>query len=333
VTAPVTGISRRGFAALAAAATGAPRPGARSLRAAAVTLEGLHANSYEEGLRTFLPRMDLAARSHPDLLCLPEFFLAAMLPSRLRFTDAAEPVPGPTTERIGAWARRHRCYVVCPLISRRGGSFFNTSVLLDRNGGIAGSYDKIHLSEREMERGGRCGPRRPCVLAADFGRIGLLTCFDANWPEEWAALRRLDADIVCWPSAYGGGPVRALACQNNYFVLTAPWRQPGTAELIDPAGDVVASGREVLASTVNLETAVYTVARNDAGLKKALKRHAGKLAARYLEAEDWCILESLVDGPRLNEVEAECGLVRRHKFVARCTRTQDSNREGTVPPL
>lgn len=298
------------------------------------TLDGLRASTVDEAVNRMMERMDAAAASPCDVICLPEFFAAAMLPVRPAFAAVAEDVPGRTTARMADWARVHRTHVVCPLIARRSGHCYNTTVLIGRNGAILGKYDKRHLSPREMQRGGSCGARPPVVLATDFGKVGLLTCFDANWPEEWAALRAGGAEIVFWPSAYGGGlPLRAHAALNNYFLVTSPWGAPGQAEVIDPTGTVAAAsatGKPWTAAAVNLESAVFTIARNEPGLKAALARYGEALRARWMLVEDWCWIEVLQPGLTLAHLCREFDLAARQDFLRQCGQAHDANRARTA---
>ena len=60
-----------------------------------------------------------------------------------------------------------------------------------------------------------CAPGTECatVVETDFGRMGLAICYDIGWPDLWAQLAEQGAELVVWPSAYGGGlPLQAYAC-------------------------------------------------------------------------------------------------------------------------
>src|SRR5437870_3340963 len=82
--------------------------------------------------------LEEAALDRPDIVCLPETFtgLGCGMPE---WAATAEPVPGRTTEAIGAVARRHRMYVLCPMVRRDGERLTNSAVLLDRSGAPAGT--------------------------------------------------------------------------------------------------------------------------------------------------------------------------------------------------
>ena len=118
-----------------------------------------------------MQRLEQAASFQPDIACLPELFARS----------AAEPVPGPTTERLAAWARKHSSYVIAGIKTLSGGRSYNSAVLLDRSGKLMGRFDKIHPTERELENGITPGATDPPVFETDFGIIGIQICFDVNW--------------------------------------------------------------------------------------------------------------------------------------------------------
>ena len=62
--------------------------------------------------------------------------------------DLAEPVPGPTTETLGALARELGVVIVASLFERRAaGLYHNTAVVLDADGSVAGRYRKMHIPD------------------------------------------------------------------------------------------------------------------------------------------------------------------------------------------
>ena len=137
--------------------------------------------------------LELACMTKPDIVCLPEVFTSHGVP-RDGVAAVAESVPGPITEAIGAIARRHSTYVICPLIERREDRFYNSAAVLDRRGRIVGVYEKAHpVPQVEDELTPGSGPK---PLDTDFGRIGVLICFDINWPDAWATLKHMGAEVV-----------------------------------------------------------------------------------------------------------------------------------------
>ena len=62
--------------------------------------------------------------------------------------DRAEPIPGPSTERLGALAKKHGVVIVASLFERRAaGLYHNTAVVLETDGRLAGKYRKMHIPD------------------------------------------------------------------------------------------------------------------------------------------------------------------------------------------
>ena len=96
-------------------------------------------------------------------------------------------------------------------------------MLLDREGKVAGYYRKVYVFWGEGLNLSDDGVK---AFDTDFGRIAMLTCFDANFDEVWTEAERKGAEIVFWPSAYGGGiPLNGYAMIHNYYVVAARLRQ------------------------------------------------------------------------------------------------------------
>jgi predicted amidohydrolase len=258
-----------------------------------------------------------AATVGPDLVCLPEHFSLADVPRR-RAAEVAEPVPGPTTERLGAVARRHRTYLVCPLYERAGGHVFNAAVLLDRNGGVAGVYRKVHPTLAEMDEGVVPGERVQ-VFEADFGRVGLLICFDIAWAERWRELRDLGAEVVCWPSTYEGGlHLQARAADNRYYVVSATlaWH----AHILDVTGFPLASTgqrSDTAWAEIDLEKRVFSTVFPQATYDAIATRYGRRVTLHMCSPEGVFTLESHDPAVAVADLMREFGLeaLDEHYYV------------------
>ncbi len=109
----------------------APPPSPRKARVAAVWFRPRGAKNGGESVAQVAAYADtVAAREKPDVVLLGEVINHAGSPGSL---DAdAEPIPGPTTERLGELARRHAAYFAFSMLERSGPDIFNTAVLIDR---------------------------------------------------------------------------------------------------------------------------------------------------------------------------------------------------------
>src|SRR5437016_5746737 len=95
-------------------------------------------------------QIEAAARGGAELVCLPELFCTQYFCQRedAGAFDLAEPVPGPTTEAIGAVARKANVAVITPIFERRApGLYHNSCAVIDSDGKIAGLYRKMHIPD------------------------------------------------------------------------------------------------------------------------------------------------------------------------------------------
>jgi len=157
-------------------------------------------------------RVEEAAGKGAQVVCLPELFRSPYFCQRedVALFDLAEPVPGPSTERLGAVARKAGVAVVVPLFERRAaGLYHNSAAVLDATGEMAGLYRKMHIPddpafyEKYYFTPGDLGFRAFDVRA---GRIGTLICWD-QWYPEGARLTALQgASVLFYPTAIGWHP-------------------------------------------------------------------------------------------------------------------------------
>ncbi|MFO0967005.1 MAG: carbon-nitrogen hydrolase [Gemmataceae bacterium] len=153
-----------------------------------------------------------AAKAGADVICLPELFLSQYFCQRTdpALFDLAEPVPGPTTEKLGQVARSLGKVIVASLFERRAaGLYHNTAAVLDADGAFLGLYRKMHIPddplyyEKYYFTPGDIGFR---VFQTKFARLGVLVCWD-QWFPEGARLTALQgADALIYPTAIGWHP-------------------------------------------------------------------------------------------------------------------------------
>lgn len=153
-----------------------------------------------------------AGRNGAQIVCLPElatteYFCVGMHPE---FLDYAEPIPGPSTERMARAARDANVYVVFPLYEKvRDGELYNSAVFLDRRGEIAGLYRKnmiplvkvgnVEGNEKFYFRPGNLGYP---VWDTDLGiKVGVTICYDRHFPEGPRCLALNGADVMFVPTA------------------------------------------------------------------------------------------------------------------------------------
>jgi predicted amidohydrolase len=229
-----------------------PAPPPRPVRVATVKLRPRDTGSPEESVRRFVEAVDAElAPGTADVILLPEG--ATVVGTGKTYVEVAEAVPGPTTARLGDLARRHRSWVVAGLYEREGALVYNTAVLLDRAGRLAGRYRKVYLPREEMEGGLTAGGSYP-VFDTDFGRVGLMICWDVQYADPARALALGGAELVLMP-IWGGSELlaRARAAENRFFLASSGYDFP--TMVVDPDGEVLAraaEGRRLVLATVDL---------------------------------------------------------------------------------
>jgi N-carbamoylputrescine amidase len=124
--------------------------------------------------------------------------------------DLAEPIPGPSTQRLAALARQHKVVLVSSLFERRAaGLYHNTAVVYEADGSIAGKYRKMHIPddpgfyEKFYFTPGDIGFK---PIDTSVGRLGVLVCWDQWYPEGARLMALAGADLLLYPTAIGWDP-------------------------------------------------------------------------------------------------------------------------------
>ena len=157
-------------------------------------------------------RVRQAARQGANVVCLPELFRAQYFCQRedIALFDLAEPIPGPSTERLGAVAREEKVVVIASLFERRApGLYHNTAAILESDGRVAGLYRKMHIPddplyyEKFYFTPGDLGFR---AFDTSAGKIGTLVCWDQWYPEGARITAMKGAHVLFYPTAIGWHP-------------------------------------------------------------------------------------------------------------------------------
>jgi len=163
----------------------------------------------EANLAASIKRIREAAAEGANLVVLQElhtsrYFCQIEDPS---YFDLAEPIPGPSTEAIGAVAAELGIVIVASLFERRAaGLYHNTAVVLERDGSIAGVYRKMHIPddpayyEKFYFTPGDLGFE---PIDTSVGRLGVLVCWDQWYPEAARLMAMAGADMLIYPTAIG----------------------------------------------------------------------------------------------------------------------------------
>ena len=231
-----------------------------------------------------------AAGRGARIVCLPELFRSLYFcqVEDHKYFELAEPVPGPTTEKMQQLAKELGIVIVASLFERRTpGIYHNTAAVIDADGTYLGKYRKMHIPddplfyEKFYFTPGDLGFQ---AWDTTFGRIGVCVCWDQWYPEAARLTALRGAEVLFYPTAIGWHPKekaehgsrqhaawetvqRGHAVANGCYVAVpnrigheAPdggdgiefW---GQSFICDPAGEIIAKGssdkEEVLVAAVD----------------------------------------------------------------------------------
>lgn len=218
-----------------------------------------------------------AARLRCDLLCFPELFTTGFVPER--FEELAEPIPGPSTEKLASLARQAGLFLVAGLLEKdlSTGHLHNAAVLLSPAGTLLARYRKVflYLGERDLLVPGH----EPCICDVGFCKLALTICYDYVFAEYVHLLVERGAQLLVHPTAWlttdvcekwhyhpmscrAMGMTRAL--ENTVFFMSAnlsgnydtagSLRAIGQSAVIAPWGEILAevdAGQGVAAAEVD----------------------------------------------------------------------------------
>jgi len=184
-----------------------------------------------------------------DLVFFPEAFQYVMQKGLFLDTDRLKRIADAWQERCSELARRYRAYVVpWDYFVGEDGKVRNSSYILDRNGNEVGRYCKCNPTYNERKRGLVPGTEYP-VFDLDFGRVGILICFDNYFPESAASLGNQGAQLILYP-LYGDTlkpqwemKLRTRAIDHSLYMLSCqidPYWDIAYTGAVDPEGNVIA---------------------------------------------------------------------------------------------
>jgi len=242
-----------------------------------------------ENLERVVEAIDEAAGLGAEMIVYPEIVLDRFFPQKKGACAAAarfaEPIPGPTTERLMAKAKEHGMVVVFNLYEvDADGRFFDSSPVIDADGRLLGTTRMVHITdyegfhEKDYYHPGDTGAP---VYATRVGKVGVAICYDRHYPEYMRALALAGAEIVAipqagclgeWPEGLYEAEVRVAAFQNGYFAALCnrvgvedELVFAGESFVADPDGRILVQGKrledDLVVVDVDLRRGAESVAR------------------------------------------------------------------------
>jgi len=211
-----------------------------------------------------IPYIEEAGKQGVQILCLQEIFNTPYFcPGQdKKWYESAEPVPGPTTEKLSHYAKKYDMVIVASLYEKeQPGVLYNTAAVIDADGTYLGKYRKNHIPhttgfwEKFFFKPGNLGYP---VFQTKYAKVGVYICYDRHFPDGARALGLNGAEIVYNPSATVAGLSEYLwkleqpahAAANGYFMgcinrvgEEKPWNLGkfyGQSYFVDPRGQIFA---------------------------------------------------------------------------------------------
>lgn len=215
-----------------------------------------------ENVRTVKTYLEKIKDENPDFVILPEMFCCPYQTEN--FPIYAEEEGGPIWQQLSAYAKQYGVYLIGGSMPEKDaeGNVYNTSYIFDREGKQIGKHRKVHLFDIDV-KGGQTFKESDTLTAGDsdtvfdteFGKIGVMLCFDIRFPELSRMMVNDGAKVIFVPAAFNmtTGPAhwelsfRTRALDNQiYMVGCAPARDVsagyiswGHSIVTDPWGRVI----------------------------------------------------------------------------------------------
>ena len=221
----------------------------------------------EKNLRSAVSGIERLADDGAELVVLPEMFSCSFDNENLH--AHCKETPG-ILRKLEAVAIEKEVVIAASMPEIQKNKVYNILFVIDKNGGIAGRYKKIHLFTLTEEHHYFAKGTEPIVCKTSIGNIGMMICYDLRFPELCRKLTDKGAEIVVisaqWPTPrveHWDTLIRARAIENQVFIAAAnrsgktpDLDYPGHSQIISPWGKVVAkagSNHELICAEIDMD--------------------------------------------------------------------------------
>lgn len=184
--------------------------------------------SVGDNLNKLEHQASIASSQDVRLMIAPEMFLTGYNLGPEIIAERAEAVDGASSERVAQIARQHDISILYGYPERGGEHIYNSIQLIDNTGASRTNYRKTHLFGDLDKNAFSAGDQFNPVIELEGWKIGVLICYDIEFPENTRHLAMAGADLILVPTAlmkpYQFVPeiiVPARACENQVFIAYA----------------------------------------------------------------------------------------------------------------
>jgi len=192
---------------------------------------------------------NIEADQKVDVVVTPEGFLDGYVSTEASVTKedmiryAIDPQESPYALAVSQWARRNKTWVIFGCTRKASDGVFNTALIFNRAGALAGMYDKLHLQEHDHKY---TPGKHLDVYESDFGPFGVMICADRRWPETTRTLALKGARVIFNPTYGMHGELnlcmmRTRSYENGIYIA---FTHPGQSLITDPKGAITCNNED-----------------------------------------------------------------------------------------
>ena len=297
-----------------------------------------------EKVKTHLTgQIEQALPDRPDLIVLTEM---CDLPREFPYSEMKDFIKGYVGSRgndnirfFSRVAAENRCNISFSTVTRGIDDYYmNTTFLLNRDGSIAGQYDKYYVTSAENTWNIKYGNKTP-LISMDFGKVACAICFDLNFDDLRDLYKELKPELIIFSSMFHGGlmqQVWANTCR-AFFVGAIAHQRPSS--ILSPLGETLAYSTDYtnyVTATINLDYAF--VHWRDRKQLFELKKHYGAGVTLYDPCEiGYFMLTNELPDKTVEEMIREFNIITYDEYIieSRALRNTPGNygESAPIPPM
>ncbi len=199
----------------------------------------------------------------PDLVILPEVWTTGC--DYENFQNSAEFIPAQTTMLLSGLAESYNTNIIGGSFIEKtfDGKFYNSSVVIGRNGAVLGQYRKTHLFSHHgsLEKKYLNNGEETCVIDVEGVKFGIAICYDIRFPELFRKMVNQGAEVFVVPAAFPQERItqwnilnQARALENQAFLISC--NSFGSSNLVSPTGEILQTSDEnetVIRNIINMD--------------------------------------------------------------------------------